>query len=252
MRLAAWFGVATLLAACSAGGPAGSGEEVSSPSAVPAALDLLDCDGPPSAMGGLGPFGVATVGDTPAAALASWLEDPVFVVPVNNWAPYATVGDRTVFVYRSADRIKVAAVFSAERTEVGEGVYSLIELRACEESEFGPDAVFANDDRVWANEAGAILREQAGPAHCGWQEVRFLFIAEGAQSRQYIGDPLGIMPAGTLDQPYDGDAALPDDATASGYRNGDLELWFVPDERAVFVVGSDRVELWPRSDVGCM
>lgn len=252
MRSVGWLAVATLLAACSGGGSSTSGAATSSPSGVATVLDLLDCDGPPSAMGGIGPFGVVTLGDTPAAALASWLEDPVFVVPVNNWAPYGATGDRTVFVYRGADRIKVAAVFSAERTEVGEGIFTLVELRACEESEFGPDAVFANDDRVWANEAGAILREQAGPAHCDWQDARFLFITEGAQSRQYIGDPLGVMPAGTLEEPYDGDATLPADATASGYRNGDLELWFVPDGRAVFVVGSDRVELWPSSDVGCM
>jgi hypothetical protein len=251
MRFVGWLAVATLLAGCSGGGPSTSGAATSSPSSVPAVLDLLDCDGPPSAMGGIGPFGVVTLGDTPEAALASWLEAPVFVVPVNNWAPYRTAGDRTVFVYRSADRIKVAAVFSAERTEVGEGIFTLVELRACEEREFGPDAVFTDDDRVWANEAGAILREQGGPAHCGWEEVRFLRIPEGAVSHQYIGDPLGIMPPAALDEPYDGDATLPADATASGYRNGDLELWFVPDGRAVFVVGSDRVELWPRSGVGC-
>ena len=252
MRSLGCLAVAILTAACAGGGPSASGEQAASPSPVGAVIELLDCDGPPSAMGGVGPFGVVTLGDTPAAALANWLEAPVFVVPVNNWAPYGTAGGRAVFVYRSADRIKVAAVFSAERTEVGEGIFTLIELRACEEGEFGPDAIFANDDRVWANDAGAILREQAGPAHCGWQDARFLFINEGAQGRQYVGDPVGVMPAGTLEEPYDGDATLPEDATASGYRNGDLELWFVPDGRAVFVVGSDRVELWPRSDAGCM
>jgi hypothetical protein len=112
-------------------------------------------------------------------------------------------------------------------------------------------AACSGGDRVWVNGAGAILHEVAGPVHCDWQEVRFLRIPEGAVSHQYIGDPLGIMPPAALDEPYDGDATLPADATASGYRNGDLELWFVPDERAVFVVGSDRVERWPRSGVGC-
>jgi len=94
----------------------------------------------------------------------------------------------------------------------------------------------------------------ARAAHCGWQQARLLHIGEGVELRQYIGDPLGIMPAGSLLAPYDGDATLPAEATASGYRNGDLELWFVPDGQAIFVVGPDRVELWPRSDppIGCM
>ncbi len=241
----------TLLAigGCASDGPSPSG----GPSAVPAPLDLLDCDGAPSELGGIGPFGVVTLGDTPAAALASWLEAPVFVVPINDWQPYGSIGDRAIFVYRSSDRIKVVAVFSTARTEVGEGIFTLDELRACAESEFGPDAIFATGDRVWANDAGLILRDQPGPAHCGWQQARFLHIGEGADSRQYIGDPVGIMPSRTLLEPYDGDAPLAADATASGYRNGALELWFVPDGRAVFVVGTDRVELWPRSDppIGC-
>ena len=242
-----------VLSGCASGGPLPTDGGNGGASAVPAASDLLDCEGAPSEMGGFGPFGVVTLGDTPAAALASWLEAPIFVVPINDWAPYAIVGDRATFVYRSADRIKVVAVFSAERTEAGEGIFTLVELRACEESEFGPDAVFANGDRVWANDAGLILRDQPGPGHCGWQQARFLHIGEGVDSRQYIGDPVGVMPSTTLLEPYDGDAQLPVDATASGYRNGDLELWFVPDGRAIFVVGTDRVELWPRSDppMGC-
>jgi len=220
----------------------------SAPSLIPAPLDLLDCDGAPSGLGGIGPFGIVTLGESPAAALASWLEDPVFVVPVNNWEAFAEVGDRTLFVYRSARRIKVVAVFSTEQTVPGEGVFTLEELRACPEDEFGPEAVFATGDRVWTNDAGLILRDFPGPAHCGWQQARLLHIGEGEALRQYIGDPLGIMPAVNLVEPYDGDADVPGDATPSGYRSGDLELWFVPDGRAVFVVGADRAELWPRSD----
>jgi len=240
---------------CAPEAPSASLEPSTSPSVAPAsALELLDCDGEPSEMGGIGPFGVVTLGNSPAEALASWLEDPAFVVPINDWEPFAVAGDRAVFVYRNADRIKVVAVFSADQTVPGESVFTLVELRACAEAEFGPDAAFATGDRVWANDAGLILRDMPGAAHCGWQQARLLYVGEGVEMRLYIGDPLGIMPIDSLQERYDGDAALPADATASGYRNGDLELWFVPDGRAVFVVGSDRVELWPRSDppIGCM
>lgn len=242
------------LGACAAGSPSPSGEPSTGPSAIPAALDLLDCDAPLSEMGGIGPFGIVALGSTPAAALASWLEDPAFVVPVNDWEVFAVAGDVAVFVYRAGERIKVVAVFSTATTEPGEGIFSLAELRACDEAEFGPDAVFATGDRVWTNAVGQILRDAPGPAHCGWQNARLMHIGEGAALRQYIGDPVGIMPPDSLLEPYDGAATLPDDASASGYRNGDLELWFVPDERAIFVVGSDRVELWPRSNppIGCM
>ena len=239
---------------CGPEAPSASEAASASPSvAPPSALDLLDCDGEPSEMGGIGPFGVVSLGDSPAAALASWLEAPAFVVPINDWEPFAVAGDRTVFVYRNADRIKVVAFFSTDRTVPGEGIFTLDELRACAATEFGPRAVFANGDRVWANDAGLILRDMPGAAHCGWQQARLLHIGERDEMRQYIGDPLGIMPAGLLLESYDGDATLPAKATASGYRNGDLELWFVPDGRAVFVVGPDRVELWPRSDppIGC-
>jgi hypothetical protein len=223
------------------------------PSLISAPLDLLDCDGAPSDMGGIGPFGIVSLGDSPAAALASWLEAPVFVVPINNWEPLAVAGDRAIFVYRNVDRIKVVAVFSTAHTIPGEGVFTLDELRACPEAEFGATAVFATGDRVWTNNAGLILRDMPGAEHCGWRQARLLHIGEGSEMRQYIGDPLGIMPAGSLLEPYDGDAQLPAGATGSGYRSDDLELWFVPDGRAVFVVGPDRVELWPRSDppIGC-
>jgi hypothetical protein len=241
---------ALIVVAGCAPGDASPSEDVSgSPSTAPtSALDLLDCDGAPSSMGGIGPFGIVSLGNSPAAALASWLEAPAFVVPINNWESYLAVGDRAVFVYRSAGRIKVVAVFSTEQTIPGEGIFTLDELRACAEAEFGPRAVFATGDRVWANEAGLILRDMPGAAHCGWQQARLLHIGQEGDLRQYIGDPLRIMPGDSLLAPYDGDATLPASAVASGYRNGDLQLWFVPDGRAVYVVGPDHVELWPRSD----
>ncbi len=242
------------LGACAPASPSPGEQGSAGPSPLPAALELLDCDGPPSDMGGIGPFGVVTLGSTPAEALASWLADPAFVVPINDWELNGTAGDRAVFVYRAAERIKIVAVFSTATTEPGEGIFGLAELRACDEAEFGPDAVFATGDRVWTNEAGLILRDAPGPAHCGWQHARLLHIGiDFADLRQYIGDPLGIMPTDSLLEPYDGDATLPDDASPSGYRSKELELWLVPDGRAIFVLGPGRVELWPRSDppIGC-
>jgi len=41
---------------------------------------------------------------------------------------------------------------------------------------------------------------------------------------------------------------LPSDAVDSGYRSGDLELWFIPSDTAALVVSPDMVERWPRFD----
>ena len=43
------------------------------------------------------------------------------------------------------------------------------------------------------------------------------------------GGRLVVMPTDTLLEPYEGDAQLPADATASGYRNGDLDGEVKPD-----------------------
>jgi hypothetical protein len=46
------------------------------------ALDVLECDGRPSEMGGLAnDFGPEGAGDTPDAAFASWVSSTIFPVP---------------------------------------------------------------------------------------------------------------------------------------------------------------------------
>ena len=48
--------------------------------------------------------------------------------------------------------------------------------------------------------------------------------------------------------PYDGDTELLADAIDTGYRLEDRELWMSADEQVAYLVGSDRVEAWPRPD----
>jgi hypothetical protein len=43
--------------------------------------------------------------------------------------------------------------------------------------------------------------------------------------------------------------ALPPDARATGYRNGELELWLSPSARdSAYLRVGDDVERWPRAD----
>ena len=68
---------------------------------------------------------------------------------------------------------------------------------------------------------------------------------------RYVRDPNGIFGEGfdLLDQ-FDPAATLPADATFSGYRSGDIELWTSPTtiDRMVFLRWPDHTERWPRME----
>lgn len=102
------------------------------------------------------------------------------------------------------------------------------------------------------------LGTSAGPAHCGWESATFLNIGwpvgtisrSAVEARQFIRDPNGSVSPRNLRHRLDLDAKLPGDATPTGYRFNELEIYFSPSDqdRAVYVVGPSRVERWPRSD----
>jgi len=102
---------------------------------------------------------------------------------------------------------------------------------------------------------GGELSSSAGPEHCGWQSVVFLFVGwplgtvsqTSAEVREFVRDPNGV-----FDQrlrPLVRHAVLPADAADTGYRTGGLELWLSPSnpDAAYLRSGSD-VERWPRAD----
>jgi hypothetical protein len=53
----------------------------------------------------------------------------------------------------------------------------------------------------------------------------------------------------TLFDTYAAGIALPADANDSGYRSGELQLWFTPADTAAYVVSPDGVERWPRFEL---
>ena len=113
--------------------------------------------------------------------------------------------------------------------------------------------------RQWTSAEGDIVDSEVvnairGPDHCGWQSSIWLHLgwpvgrpAENAsQMRQYIRDPRDAV---GLESGMDIDTELPDGATDTGYRNGNVELWLGPagGDEAIFLVFSDHTERWPRS-----
>jgi hypothetical protein len=67
---------------------------------------------------------------------------------------------------------------------------------------------------------------------------------------EYVRDPAGEFQAQRwVTAPWDGDARLPVDAAATGWTNGNVNLWISPSEqeRAVYLVRGTAVERWPRA-----
>jgi len=223
------------------------------------ATDLLECDGPVSEMGGsAGDFGPSGFGDTPDAAFESWRETNPFTIPRAGYEVWGRSGNRSVYTYSSDGRIKVVVVISPRFNEfVGGDGFTIEELRTCDPSEYGGEVDMGEATTVWTHETtGEILTDIRGPDHCGWQTGRMLHVPEpdGSLGRQYLRDPFGVFPGGSLLDSYADGVELPADASPSGYRTDDRrELWFTEADRAVYVVTPDGVERWPRADepIGC-
>ena len=104
------------------------------------------------------------------------------------------------------------------------------------------------------------LATTSGGTHCDQQSVTFLTIvwqqeSQGnGQRRQYVRDPRGVLGTDVRNRLLIG-APLPTDARSLGYRYDRLQLFSSAsdDSEAIYVVGPDIVERWPRSQptAGC-
>jgi hypothetical protein len=103
---------------------------------------------------------------------------------------------------------------------------------------------------------GRELKSIAGPDHCNWQHMVCLQVGWplGTRAKQWQDAHRFLRdPTGTFDCGVQGTlllhVTLPPDARATGYRNGELELWLSPsDQNSAFLrVGTD-VEERPRVD----
>jgi len=114
---------------------------------------------------------------------------------------------------------------------------------------------------AWTRDGNTVspfeLVSSAGPDHCGWESATYLTIgwppgtvasyATGA--RLYIRDPHGAV-AASYREGLVLHASLPADARPTGHRHGSIQIYVSPSDqdRAIYVVGADGAERWPRSD----
>lgn len=216
--------------------------------------DLLECEGESSEIDGLAyALGQDPGGTTPDGALFAWMTSHRFRVPHSGYERIQALPDGALYGYRVEGRLKVVVIFSsrsAELTDAPPAVvppYTMERLWTCD-----PAEVFAVGPahRVWVNVEGQTLDDDIGPEHCMWQHARILSVPDGNGFRYYLRDPLGVIrQEQTLFDTYAAGIAIPADADDSGYRSGELQLWFTPADTAAYVVSPDGVERWPRFEL---
>lgn len=213
-----------------------------------AAGRALECTGRIYAGGSSGGWSRGDGGSTPEEGLEAYfgMEQPD--VPRSGYRVERRDADRVLFSYDVGLRTKVAVVVA--RDQPGRPGWGPETSASCDPAELPAGFTDKGPYRIWTDSRGGrvpvtTLTTSDGPAHCGWQQVRFLDLDRPSGRRTYARDPHGVLPHGALAAAYDGDAALPADARSTGYHRGDEELWTTPDTSRVYVRTSHGVEAWP-------
>jgi hypothetical protein len=102
------------------------------------------------------------------------------------------------------------------------------------------------------------LEAIAGPSHCGWDSVTFLFVGwpigtdaiNASHGRQYIRDTRGTLQGPTQVGTWAKNPQIPPDARDTGYRYGAVKLYLAPSDQDVYayLIAPADSERWPRSD----
>ena len=118
----------------------------------------------------------------------------------------------------------------------------------------------------WFHEGREVTRDELtlarGPEHCHWQDALYLSGTGLPAPRDERGQLWARDPRGVLEHvpraraEFRAEAVLPHDARATGYRQGNIEVWTAPSDEGeyVYVVNSGRAsdaERWVRGGGGC-
>lgn len=214
---------------------------------VSRARDALECEiGDGIHTRGIGRGGS---GD-PRATLKSMVQAPT-VVPVRGYRVLVRSDDAVLYGYRNGGEVKVAVRVARD----GER-WRPDGISRCALAEFGA-APMGRDIWMWTDATGRAIHEVRGSEHC-WQSLRILHLSEPGEPetarniRTYVRDPAGEV-RDQWEAAYLGDSMLPVDATFTGYRQGNAELWISADGAAVYMKRGNVVEQWPRVSraIGC-
>jgi hypothetical protein len=230
-----------------------------------AAGRALECDGQPYD-GGSGDYvdsGLESVQSDAREALANYQDEAGLLdVPRDGFVVERVDDGRVLFSYDVGEQTKVAYIAADGLRDFDDDVgWGIESWASCDPAEF-PAAVLAElGIRVWHDQQGnpvavSTITHYPGPEHCDWQDITFLSMGDGRT--QYLGGEGTHEFAGLhlLTTTYDGDAALPGDATDTGYEYDNWHLWLAADRSAAYVVDVDdpsQVERWPaaKDEIAC-
>ena len=230
----------------------------SPPQAAPitAAVDALQCAGPvfEKGAGDYADGGLEQVQDTPEAAWADLVEENDPGVVPHRMAAVTVTQERALLVLDTEEgRVVAAAVVANGTKDVQGGTgWGVEQWAVCDPSELPAEVTDGWWLQVWEGPDGnrvptSRVSSYDGPAHCDWQDVRFLELGD----RHYLRDPQGKLTDVTRGT-FAADVSLPDDARDTGFHRDGVRLWTVPSGSEVFAVTEGSVERWPAATrVGC-
>jgi hypothetical protein len=223
-----------------------------------AAGRALECEANPY-QGGSGDYvdgGLESVQPDAREALANFQEEAGLLdVPRDGFVVERVTRDRVLFSYDVRERTKVAYIAADGIRDFDDDVgWGIESWASCDPAEFPATVTEDLGLRVWHDEKGdpvpvSTITHHPGPEHCSWQDITFLDMGEPGVGEQYVADrEREFAGLGLLASTYDGHAALPDDATDTGFEYDDWHLWLAADRSAAYVVDVDdpsQVERWP-------
>jgi hypothetical protein len=221
-----------------------------------AAAGALECEGRSPYRAGEGVYddGLATVQDSAEAALEDYRRETglSFFTPPDGYAVERERAGRVLFSYDVDGRTRVSLLAAADvRDWSGERGWGARAWAQCDPSELPRDVTDELNIGVWEDESGRavpVTRIQSfqGSEHCSWTETRFLLLGREGRDGWYVRDHGGEFRE-WLHTTFATDAALPEDATDTGWRRDGRELWTVPGGEAAYLVSLEDgdVERWP-------
>ena len=224
----------------------------------------LECAGEPRRGGG-GAYedGLETVQDSPQEALEDWIDQERAPVPSDGYRIERVDDGRALLSYDVGTQTKAAMIVRDDVTDYQDDTGWGVEAWAtCDPSELGVDAAKDLGVQVWQDADGAPVPTTevvsfAGPAHCDWDDLTFVFVGQGSdvdrKYDEYVSDDGGF----ELETASDASATLPGGAVDTGWQRDGRELWLAEDPRAAYLVNVDDphdVALWPATTepAGCI
>jgi hypothetical protein len=216
-----------------------------------AAGKALECRYPPYE-GGTAAYddGLLEVGATYVRALVEFLgPDDTRGFPRSRYRLERTDGNRALLSWDVDGRTKIAIIMrDGIRDYMGHRGWGVETWAECDPAEFPAATTAALGIGVWLDRNGEsvpVARVKSFPKEgfCSYAGTKVLQIGQSG----YVRDPRHELTDYLL-VPYDGAAALPEDATDSGWHRDGRELWLSRRGESVYLVAlanPSDVERWP-------